>query len=196
MVSANCAADAASGVQGARGLIIGSIIHLPNSVWAGWLTGTSICRIEGFVSSLPVVGKKRKQGGGGPAFVVRTLEDSHCYPFNPSELAKAVREGSEIMRAESLAQPEWASMVATAAPAAPPPPPTLPPSASPPPALERTRQEAQDETVPALAVVVAIAHGPDADGIGHTSPPGDVAAEAEVEAWLDGSNPYVPEAVD
>ena len=108
MVQADSDPRAAIEFPLARGLPIGGVIHLPNKLWSGWSTGTSLCRIEGFTKTLPSGGKKRKPGA--PTFIVRTLEDSHCYPFVPSVLAKAVKEGEEIRRADLQANPEWASL--------------------------------------------------------------------------------------
>ena len=78
-------------------VFIGSHLDLPNSLWAGWTTGTSPCRVEGYIASFNH-GKRT-----APAWVVRTLEDSHCYPFGVATLSKAAKEGDEIARRERLA---------------------------------------------------------------------------------------------
>ena len=82
-------------------MTIGQTIRLPNNLWSGWDTGTSICRVEAWVDSLPSTSGKRKRGG--PAYIVRTLEDDHCYPFGPSALAKAAKEGRALALAEQHA---------------------------------------------------------------------------------------------
>lgn len=104
MVSASCCPR-----KGSSALPIGATIRLPNTLWSGWATGTSICRVEGYVASLPQ-NKRRK----GPAYVVRTLEDGHCYPFPPKALAEAAMEGNELWRKERAAASAQASASDTA----------------------------------------------------------------------------------
>ena len=59
LVRADCSQLAAR-----HGMPIGSVVHLPNHLWSGWDTGTSACRIEGFVESLPCA--PVSDGSGSP----------------------------------------------------------------------------------------------------------------------------------
>ena len=66
-------------------LPLGSTVELPNALWAGYDRGRSSCRVEGYVESFAWI------DGLAPAFIIRTLEDSWCYPFSPATLAEHVK---------------------------------------------------------------------------------------------------------
>ena len=175
MVQADCDPKAASALPLAQRMPIGGILHLPNNLWSGWTTGTSVCRVEGFAATMPN-GKKRKPGA--PSFVVRTLEDGWCYPFTPSALSKAVREGQEIVHADLQTHPEWASVMV---PSSDVPAMTLPSSSQ--------------------ASTSGLANSYE-DGRDAADDPLPMLSEVEVDAlqWLADADaadlPYVPEEVD
>ena len=91
VISASCAQQPAHRHR----VPIGQLVNLPNDLWSGYSSGTSVCRVEGYIARLPW-----SRGKAGPAYVVRTLEDGHCYPFAPAALSDATRKGEDLARVE------------------------------------------------------------------------------------------------
>ena len=69
----------------ARGPALGDTVSLPNSLWAGYTKGRSVCVLDGYVDRLAWT------DGPGPAYIVRTLEDGWHYPFPPDKLLEHAR---------------------------------------------------------------------------------------------------------